>query len=131
GRDRAAVLTTLFLLVIAAAAWARVLVLPMAMDDMAGMEMAMSPTVVDGVGYVAAWAVMMAAMMLPSALPMIRLYAATLRNTPSAWGKVVRIGLFTFMYLGIWALTGIPIYFASVGLSAIGARALAYGIAGV
>jgi len=101
------------------------------MDDMAGMEMAMSPTVVDGVGYVAAWAVMMAAMMLPSALPMIRLYAATLRNTASAWGKVVRIGLFTFMYLGIWALTGIPIYFASVGLSAISARAVAYGIAGV
>src|SRR5437879_3024593 len=131
GRDRATVLTTLSLLVIAAAAWAQVLVLPMAMDDMAGMEMAMSPTVVDGVGYVAAWAVMMAAMMLPSALPMIRLYAATLRNTASAWGKVVRIGLFTFMYLGIWALTGIPIYFASVGLSAISARALAYGIAGV
>ena len=101
GRDRATVLTTLFLLVTAAAAWAQVLVLPMAMGDMAGMEMAMSPTVVDGVGYVAAWAVMMAAMMLPSAMPMIRLYAATLRNTPSAWGKVVRIGLFTFMYLGI------------------------------
>ena len=130
-RDRATVLTTLFLLVIAAAAWAQVLVVPMAMDDMAGMEMAMSPTVVEAVGYVAAWAVMMAAMMLPSALPMMRLYAATLRNTPSAWGKVVRIGLFTFMYLGIWALTGIPIYFASVGLSAISARALAYGIAGV
>src|SRR5207237_2201368 len=105
--------------------------LPMAMGDMAGMEMAMSPTVVDGVGYVAAWAVMMAAMMLPSAMPMIRLYAATLRNTASAWGKVVRIGLFTLMYLGIWALTGIPIYFASVGLSAISARAVAYGIAGV
>jgi len=70
-------------------------------------------------------------MMLPSASPMIRLYAATLRNTPSAWAKVVRIGLFTFMYLGFWALTGIPIYFASVGLSAVSARALAYGIAGV
>jgi len=131
GRDRATVLTTLFLLVTAAAAWAQVLVLPMAMGDMAGMEMAMSPTVVDGVGYVAAWAVMMAAMMLPSASPMIRLYAATLRNTPSAWAKVVRIGLFTFMYFGFWALTGIPIYFASVGLSAVSARALAYGIAGV
>jgi len=68
GRDRATVLTTLFLLVTAAAAWAQVLVLPMAMGDMAGMEMAMSPTFVDGVGYVAAWAVMMAAMMLPSAM---------------------------------------------------------------
>src|SRR5207248_1477740 len=36
-----------------------------------------------------------------------------------------------FMYFGFWALTGIPIYFASVGLSAVSARALAYGIAGV
>jgi predicted metal-binding membrane protein len=44
-------------------------------DDMAGMEMAMSPTLADGAAYVGAWAVMMAAMMLPSALPMIRLYA--------------------------------------------------------
>jgi predicted metal-binding membrane protein len=131
GRDRATVLTTLVLLVIAAAAWAHVLVLPMAVDEMAGMEMAMSPTLVDGVAYVTAWGVMMAAMMLPSALPMIRLYAATLRKTASAWGRAARIGLFTIMYLGSWALSGIPIYFASVGLGAISARALAYGIAGV
>ena len=129
GRDRATVLTTVSLLVIAAAAWAHVLVVPMATDDMAGMEMAMSPTLVDGVAYVTAWGVMMAAMMLPSALPMIRLYAATLRNVASAWGKTARIGLFAIMYLGIWALSGVPIYFASVGLSAISARALAYGIA--
>jgi len=131
GRDRATVLTTLVLLVIAAAAWARVLVLPMAVDDMAGMEMAMSPTLVDGAAYVTAWGVMMAAMMLPSALPMIRLYAATLRKTASTWGRAARIGLFTIMYLGSWALSGIPIYFAGVGLGAISARGLAYGIAGV
>jgi predicted metal-binding membrane protein len=131
GRDRATVLTTLFLLVVAGAAWAHVLVQPMAMDDMAGMEMAMSPSLADGLSYVAAWAVMMAAMMLPSALPMIRLYAATLRNRASALGQAGRIALFTIMYLGIWTLSGIPIYFASVGLSAISARALAYGIAAV
>jgi predicted metal-binding membrane protein len=131
GRDRATVLTTVFLLVITAAAWAHVLVLPMGMDDMAGMEMATRPTVVDGLAYVAAWAVMMAAMMLPSALPMIGLYAATQRNMASSWGKAVRIALFTLMYLGLWALTGVPIYFASVGLSAISAGALAYGSAGV
>ncbi len=130
GRDRAAILTTLFLLVIAAAAWTQVLVLPMAMDDMAGMEMAMSPTLIDGAAYVAAWAIMMAAMMLPSALPMIRLYAATLRNA-AGWGKAVGIGLFTIVYLGIWALTGVPIYLASVGLGAVDTRTLAYAIAAV
>ena len=130
GRDRATLLTTLLLLVIAAAAWTHVLVLPMAMDDMAGMEMAMSPTLSDGAAYVAAWAIMMAAMMLPSALPMIRLYAATSRNV-AGWGKAVRIGLFTIVYLGIWALTGVPIYLASVGLSAVDRTTMAYAIAAV
>lgn len=131
GHDRATRLTTLFLFVIAAAAWAYVLLVPMTADEMAGMGMAMSPTVADGAAYVGAWAVMMAAMMLPSALPMIRLYAATLRTTTSSSGKGVRIASFTFVYLAIWVVTGVPIYLASVGLSAIDARTLAYGVAGV
>src|SRR5262245_60714000 len=80
GRDRAAVLTSVVLLVLAAAAWARVLLVPMADDDMAGMGMVMTPTVVEGLAYVVSWTIMMAAMMLPSALPMIGLYAATQRN---------------------------------------------------
>jgi predicted metal-binding membrane protein len=131
GPDRATLLTTLFLFVIAIAAWAHVLLRPMAMDDMAGMEMAMSPTLADGAPYVGAWAVMMAAMMLPSALPMIRLYAATLRTITSSSGKAVRIAAFTLVYLAIWAVIGIPIYLASVALSAVGPGALAYGVAGV
>jgi len=131
GRTRATVLTYVFLLLVAAAAWAHVLLSPAATDDMAGMDMAMTPTVIEGLAFVAAWAVMMAAMMLPSALPMIGLYAATQRNVASSGGKAARIGLFTLVYLGLWALTGVPIYFASVGLSAISAHALANGIAGV
>jgi predicted metal-binding membrane protein len=131
GHDRATLLTTLFLLAIAAAAWAYVLLVPMTADEMAGMGMAMSPSVADGAAYVGAWAVMMAAMMLPSALPMIRLYAATLRTITSSSGKAFRIASFTFVYLAIWVVTGVPIYLASVGLSALDARALAYGVAGV
>jgi len=131
GRNRATVLTYVFLLLVAAAAWAHVLFSPMPTDDMAGMDMAMTPTVIEGLAFVAAWAVMMAAMMLPSALPMIGLYAATQRNVASSGRKAVRIGVFTLVYLGLWVLTGVPVYFASVGLSAISARALAYGIAGV
>jgi predicted metal-binding membrane protein len=128
--DLAARLTTGLLLVIAATAWAHVLLAPMP-DDMAGMGMAMAPTVVDGVAYVGAWAVMMVAMMLPSALPMIRLYAGTLRTAPSPWDRAVRIGLFTLVYLAFWAASGIPIYFASVALGALGPRALALGTAAV
>ena len=131
GRTRATVLTYVLLLLVAAAAWAHVLLSPAATDDMAGMDMAMTPTVIEGLAFVAAWAVMMAAMMLPSASPMIGLYAATQRNTAGPGGQAVRTALFTLTYLALWALTGVPIYFASVGLSAISAHGLANGIAGV
>src|SRR5262249_11403205 len=80
GPDRAVVLASGGLLVLAAAGWARVLLVPM-VADMPGMGMVMTPAVADGLAYVAAWTIMMAAMMLPSALPMIGLYAAMQRNT--------------------------------------------------
>jgi len=130
GRDPASVLTSALLLVLAAAAWARVLLSPMASDDMAGMSMAMTPAFSDGLAYVAAWAIMMAAMMLPSAVPMIGLYAATQRSA-SPGGRVAAVALFTSTYLGLWALTGVPIYLVSVALGALGETALAYGIAGL
>jgi len=125
------VVAAVLLLLLAVAAWAHVLLAPMGADDMAGMEMAMTPSVTDGAAYVAAWAVMMTAMMLPSALPMITLYAATQRNAGSTALKAIRVGMFALMYLGLWALTGIPIYFASVVLGAVSSAALAYVVAGV
>ena len=131
GREPFAMLATVLLFLLAVAAWARVLVSPMQAADMAGMEMAMTPSVIDAVAYVAAWAVMMTAMMLPSALPMIDLYAATQRNAGSTPLKAIRVGLFALMYLGLWALTGVPIDFARVVLSAVGAGVLAYVVAGV
>ncbi len=131
GRTRATVLTYVSLLLVAAAAWARILFSPTATDDMAGMDMVMTPTVVEGLAFVGAWGVMMAAMMLPSALPMMGLYAATQRNTTGPGGQAVRIALFTLTYLALWAVTGVPIYFGSVALSAIAANALAYGVGGV
>jgi len=128
GRDRAGVLTSVVLLVLAAAAWSRVLLVPM-VDDMPGMGMVMTPTVADGLAYVAAWTIMMAAMMLPSALPMIGLYAATQRNA-SLGARIVAIAVFTSIYLGLWALSGVPIYLGSVALGALTQKALAYGVAG-
>jgi predicted metal-binding membrane protein len=129
-RDPVAVLATVLLLVLAVAAWAHVLMSPMGADDMAGMGMAMRFSAVDGLAYVTAWAVMMTAMMLPSALPMIGLYAATQRNA-SAVLKAIRVGLFTLMYLGLWAVTGIPVYLASVVLGAVDSGVLAYVVAAV
>ena len=130
-RDLVSVLATVLLLVLAVVAWAYVLISPMGANEMARMEMAASLSVADGLAYVAAWAVMMTAMMLPSALPMIGLYAATQRNAGSAGPKAIRVGMFTLVYLGLWALTGIPVYFASVALGAISAFVLPYVVAGV
>jgi predicted metal-binding membrane protein len=128
GRDRATVLTYVGLLAVTSAAWAHVLWSALT-DDMAGMEMVMTPAVPDGLAFVAAWAVMMAAMMLPSALPMIGLYAATHGNAAGPGVRAVSVTLFTLIYVGLWAATGVPIYLASVALSAVGAGARAYSIA--
>ena len=128
-RDRATVTTYVVLLLLTAAAWTHV-VSTTSDGDMAGMDMAMAPTVADGVAYVVAWAIMMAAMMLPSALPMIALYAATQKAAPSS-ARAVSLVLFVLTYLGLWALTGVPVYAASVVLMSVTADTLAYVVAGV
>jgi predicted metal-binding membrane protein len=79
---------------------------------------------------VGAWAIMMAAMMLPSALPMLGLYAAT-QKTGQWPAKVVGVGLFALVYVALWALTGVPVYAASLGLMAVTADTLVYVVAGV
>jgi predicted metal-binding membrane protein len=128
GRDRATVLTYAILLAITVAAWAHVLWSALT-DDMAGMDMAMTAGWLDGLAYVAAWGVMMAAMMLPSALPMIGLYAATQRTTPGPAARTVPVALFTLIYLALWAATGVPIYLASVALSSLAAEPRAWAVA--
>src|SRR5919106_361403 len=124
-------LTYAVLLALTVAAWAHVVWTAMT-DDMAGMDIAVTPALADGLAFVAAWGIMMAAMMLPSALPMIGLYAATQRRQP---GTVAVPGapaaLFTLVYLVLWAATGVPMYFTSVALSAVGPEPRAYGVAAV
>lgn len=131
GRDPTSVLTYAVLLVVTVAAWAQVLSSTLKPDDMRGMNMVIVPTVFDAIVYVGAWAIMMAAMMLPSASPMITLYAATQRNSAGPIGKIVSVALFALTYLALWAVTGVPIYFGSAALAAITADTLAYGVAGM
>jgi predicted metal-binding membrane protein len=129
--DRTALVTYAALVVVTAGAWVAMLWLSMGGEDMAGMEMAMTPTLGAGVAFVAAWAIMMAAMMLPSAMPMIGLYAATQRSAVNATTTSVTVITFALMYVALWALTGVPIYFASVALMAVPPATLAYTIAAV
>ena len=127
-RGSARVLTYAVLVLITVAAWGQVLWMATT-DDMAGMDMVMTPGWADGLGYVLAWGVMMAAMMLPSALPMIGLYAATQRR--AAAPAALPVTLFTLIYLVVWATTGVPIYLANVGWSHLAAGPRAYALAAV
>jgi len=131
GLDRVTLVTYVVLLLITAAAWIQILSSGLQADDMAGMSMASAPTLAEGALYVAAWTVMMAAMMLPSAAPMIALYAATQRNEGTALVRLARVALFALTYLSLWALTGVPTYLASVALGAVTTQALAYVVAGL
>jgi predicted metal-binding membrane protein len=120
------------LFVLTTVAWLTVLRMPMDHAAMAGMQMRMAPTAADALAYVAAWAVMMTAMMLPSAAPMIALYAATHRRADvSAPARATAVSGFAAMYLVVWAATGVPAYFGGLGLMASSPGLLAYVTAGV
>lgn len=86
--------------------------------------------------FTAQWGVMMAAMMLPSAAPMILLYRNASRRGMQAAGRVIPAEVFALTYLFAWLLTGIPVYAASVAVEQLAARsaffaaAVPYGIAG-
>src|SRR5215470_138240 len=123
--DRVTVLTSALLLLIAAIAWASV-IRSSRRDDMM-MTMPMPATVADGLAFVAGWAIMMTAMMLPSALPMIGLYGAIRRGAAESRG--VSVAIFTLVYLLLWALSGIPVYLGHTLLMTLAGPAFAYGIA--
>jgi predicted metal-binding membrane protein len=93
-------LPTLALLVLAAAAW----LLTARMDaGMSGDDMMMTPMTLGP--FLVAWALMMAAMMLPAVTPVVRLY-----QRAAAAGRVAPAGYFVVAYLVVWSLSGLPAY---------------------
>jgi predicted metal-binding membrane protein len=127
-RDRATVVTSVILLLIAAVAWVDVVRSSLGDPDMM-MTMFMPMTVSDGLAFVASWGIMMTAMMLPSALPMIGLYGATQRGAATHGPRGVPVVVFAFVYLAVWAAFGVPVYVAHTFLMALPPDAFAYGIA--
>jgi predicted metal-binding membrane protein len=73
---------------------------------MTGMDGAMESTMSLG-GFVLAWVAMMAAMMLPAVLPVVRLYARA-----AAHGRAAPTGFFALGYLMVWGVMAAPAYFA-------------------
>jgi predicted metal-binding membrane protein len=129
-RDRVTVLTSAVLLLIAAAAWVSVIASSAGGPDMM-MTMPMPATFADGLAFVASWAIMMTAMMLPSALPMIALYGAVHRGEAGQAVGGVPVAVFVLVYLVLWAATGIPVYLAHTALMRLAGPAFSYAVAAI
>jgi predicted metal-binding membrane protein len=117
--DRVFLLTLALLLLITVAAWVGIIVqaVPMTMAGSAmdaGMSEDMEPLVtpVGLATFVSAWAVMMAAMMLPSAAPMILLYRIVARRQAARGNPLIPTWIFVLGYLVVWVAFGAVVYLA-------------------
>jgi predicted metal-binding membrane protein len=93
-------LIALAFLIVAALAWALTIVRLSSIDDMAMGLGSFGP-------FVASWAVMMAAMMLPSAIPLVFEFA---QNSERRRGWQAGTALLGTTYLGVWLAFGVVCY---------------------
>ncbi|MEU5208738.1 DUF2182 domain-containing protein [Streptomyces sp. NPDC020742] len=93
------------LLVAAAAAWVWVV------TGWGGMRAVPGTMGLGLPAFLAVWALMMAAMMLPATTPVAALYARTITVH-----RAPRMVVFTVAYLLVWAAAGLPAYALAVGL---------------
>jgi predicted metal-binding membrane protein len=150
GPDLWTLITYGVLFVISALTWAGVVLQVGAMPESAGsmkttngMNMEPTgPTLLQAGAFLLAWGVMMTAMMLPSAAPMIALYGTIRRNAARTHQKSIPGLLFALVYLGLWLAFGLPVYLGSLIINAAAANtfianllpyalALVLGVAGI
>lgn len=93
----------LVVLAVAGVAWAAMVRQSHSMAGMAGMDMGLGPIE----SFAATWVVMMAAMMLPSAIPVILEFA---RTAEKRRGWQVATGVLAVTYLGVWVMFGVACY---------------------
>jgi predicted metal-binding membrane protein len=93
----------LVVLAVAAVAWAAMVRQSHSMAGMAGMDMGLGPIE----SFAATWVVMMAAMMLPSAIPVVLEFA---RTAEGRRGWQVATGVLALTYLGVWLMFGVVCY---------------------
>lgn len=117
--DLQSVILAALLLALTTIAWMSVLDADAAMQSMHG-----PPSLSFGAAaaFTLQWGVMMAAMMLPSAAPMILLYRGARQRSVAAGDAAIPAELFALTYVVLWAVTGIPVY---IGYVATGRLALA------
>ena len=97
------VMATLLVLVVAAIAWAAMVQQSRAMAGMDEMDMGLGTIE----SFAAAWVVMMAAMMLPSAVPAVLEFARTAERR-RRWP--VATAVLAITYLGVWLIFGMVCY---------------------
>jgi predicted metal-binding membrane protein len=93
----------LILLAIAGVAWAAMVQDSRSMAAMDGMDMGLGPIE----SFATTWVVMMAAMMLPSAIPLVLEFARTAERRR---GWPVATGALAVTYLGVWLVFGVVCY---------------------
>src|SRR5438046_37799 len=93
----------LVVLAVAGVAWAVMVQQSRSMAGMDGMDMGLGPLE----SFAATWVVMMAAMMLPSAIPVVLEFARTAERR-SGWQ--VATGVLAATYLGLWLVFGVVCY---------------------
>jgi predicted metal-binding membrane protein len=91
--------------------------------QMTGMNMGVATSLGSFAFFAAVWVPMMAAMMLPGAIP------AVLRRARVS-GRAVAVPLFVVSYLAVWALAGVAVYalYRPHGTAAAGALVIAAGV---
>jgi len=93
----------LLVLAVAGVAWAVMVEQSRAMAGMDGMDMGLGPLE----SFAATWVVMMAAMMLPSAIPVVLEFA---RTSERRRGWPAATGILAVTYLGVWLIFGVVCY---------------------
>jgi len=93
----------LVVLAVAAVAWAAMIEHARSMAGMEGMDMGLGPIE----SFAAIWVVMMAAMMLPSAIPVVLEFARTAERRR---GWPVATGVLAVAYLGVWLVFAVVCY---------------------
>src|SRR5207249_7344932 len=96
-------------LAVAGVAWAAMVQQSRSMAEMDGMDMGLGPIE----SFAATWVVMMAAMMLPSAIPVVLEFVRTAERRR---GWQVATGVLAVTYLGVWLIFGVVCYAISTAV---------------
>lgn len=100
---------------LAGAAWAVLLwQAGMPQGQAMGLTMAMSPAL-----FLAAWVVMMVAMMFPAAAPMVLMFARVHAADGRRGRPVAATSVFVSAYLLVWTVFGAAVYVVAVGIEAL------------